>query len=342
MISFPNRPLLAALLVVWALAEGANAELTCHETAERHAVHLAGEIAGNRSYRQPVGNRWTFTLLRQERGWAIRLKARDGIDLTQVTPPFRGPNPRDIEGWHFRNASNTAANDGSVNAPRELRIFQFSPGLEGTGGFRPPSGTAIVDAVGRGWFKIDDYALADLEPDQQARMMYLKFFACLTWPKSTEEIAEETDRNSPAHLDEEIEIFGSCGLARMPHKLHAYVLPRTMDGDLDGDGSIDYAAPAIRTTDGKAGFVICRAGTYLHLIGFDAVVGELAPAYFETIEGWAIKPRSAVPAYEGSPPLPDIKHDVLTIERIEKSSYTIYWDGKTFRSRLDYRFVEGQ
>ena len=30
-----------------------------------------------------------------------------------------------MEGWHFRNEHNTAVNDGSVNAPQEIREFQF-------------------------------------------------------------------------------------------------------------------------------------------------------------------------------------------------------------------------
>jgi hypothetical protein len=42
-----------------------------------------------------------------------------------ATPPFRGLNGLEILGWHFRNADNTAPNDGSVNAPQEERLFSF-------------------------------------------------------------------------------------------------------------------------------------------------------------------------------------------------------------------------
>ena len=31
----------------------------------------------------------------------------------------------DIVGWNFRNADNTGENDGSVNAPQEIREFNF-------------------------------------------------------------------------------------------------------------------------------------------------------------------------------------------------------------------------
>jgi hypothetical protein len=42
-----------------------------------------------------------------------------------VTPPFRGMNARYIEGWHFRNGDNSRPNEGSVNAPQEIRGFSF-------------------------------------------------------------------------------------------------------------------------------------------------------------------------------------------------------------------------
>ena len=45
-----------------------------------------------------------------------------------VTPPYRGINAIQIEGWHFRNSDNTGANEPgvkNVNAPQEVREFQF-------------------------------------------------------------------------------------------------------------------------------------------------------------------------------------------------------------------------
>lgn len=60
--------------------------------------------------------------------WSIGIWPADSvaIDYAAVaTPPFRGVNARDIEGWHFRNADNTGPNRGDVNAPREEREFLF-------------------------------------------------------------------------------------------------------------------------------------------------------------------------------------------------------------------------
>jgi hypothetical protein len=42
-----------------------------------------------------------------------------------VSPPFRGNPLFDVYGWHFRNKENTGENRGSVNAPQEVREFNF-------------------------------------------------------------------------------------------------------------------------------------------------------------------------------------------------------------------------
>ena len=63
-------------------------------------------------------------------GWLLEVTSRDrhNEDLARLTPPWHfTPNPRQIDGWHFRNVENTGPHDGSVNAPQELREFVFSP-----------------------------------------------------------------------------------------------------------------------------------------------------------------------------------------------------------------------
>ena len=153
-----------------------------HET---RAIH--GEVAGDQEFRAALDNGWTFTLVRELHGWTLAVVDRDGTDLTQLTPPWRfEPNPRQLYGWHFRNADNTAPNDGTVNAPQELRRFLISPSVSGTGGFRPPADKpvdpAALESEGRGTLFVIDDGLADLARGQQARMVYLKFSACLSWP----------------------------------------------------------------------------------------------------------------------------------------------------------------
>lgn len=335
-----RRALSAALcLAVWAaLATPSVADLPpCDESAARHARVISGEVAGEHSFGEPIGD-WTFVLLPQPGGWKLSVNAPDGRDLTAVTPPFHAPNPRELYGWHFRNADNTAGNDGGVNAPQRLRLFQFAPAIEGTGGFKAPADEAPVEADGRGWLHVDDMGLADLEPGQRARMVYLRFRACLTWPKSAVEIGAESDRASTRFIPEEIEGFAACGL-ESPYELDAWITPRLLGGDFDGDDSLDSVAPVRRRSDGTRGLAVCRAGTSLHLLGFDGPIDDLVPEYFAQIERWTTKPRRQVIDDQNAPPLADFDRDVITVERIEKSSYTIYWDNGAFRARRDYRLV---
>ena len=89
-------------------------------------------------------------------------------------------------GWHFRNADNTAPNDGSVNAPQELRQFIFSPVVgRGADYGGSATGTEDVEAVrsyGTGWLLIEAYRLTPPAAGDRAGFEFLEFAACLTWP----------------------------------------------------------------------------------------------------------------------------------------------------------------
>jgi hypothetical protein len=166
-----------------------------------------------REFREPFGRDWTFALVPAAHGWDIRVFDRAGMDLSQLTPPWRGaPNPREIHGWHFRNAANTGPNTGDVNAPQERRAFLISPAVSGTGGFKPsadappadtpgpdtPTNRGLTDSSvphdeGRGVLTILDYDLADLSPGQKARMTRLKFAVCLNWPARTPATGDGAD-----------------------------------------------------------------------------------------------------------------------------------------------------
>lgn len=179
------RRLTLAALALTVGATGATAQSPgCEWQEGRPAIGFTGEISGQHPYYATVGPGWTMALEPAPHGWHLRLYDADGLDLTQITPPFRGaPNPREIYGWHFRNAGNTAANDGSVNAPQELRLFYFDPDLSGAAGFMPPDdgGFEPDPTDGRGFLRILDYGLADLDPGETARMVYLLFEVCFVW-----------------------------------------------------------------------------------------------------------------------------------------------------------------
>lgn len=339
----------------------------CEATAERHAVRIvarspdgsrledqAPEVYGGHGFYQKVGDGRVFALVPREHGWSIRLYSggviAEATELSGITPPHGGsPNPRDIFGWHFRNAGNTGPNRGDVNAPQETRVFFFmrTPGREG--GFRPSTNPGTPrfpepdPGDGVGWLRVLDYGLSDLEPGQKARMTYLKFEACISWPKSEEEIREDLQATSPLFLPEEVATFGSCGFDLSAYELHAAILPRGQVGDLDGDGSLDHFAQIRRRSDGKRGLVLCRAGTWLQVLGMDErSIGEaLRPGFFDRMEAWRLVGKDHGRfGYEGEPHWPESDGDILVLERVEKEMILLYWAGGGLCSQQVYRYVE--
>ena len=119
----------------------------------------------------------------------VTQKGREGEDLSRLTPPWHFvPNAREIEGWHFRNKDNTGPNDGSVNAPQEIRDFIFSPevgrGIEYNGSATTSEDVARVRAFGRGWLRLDHYELSPPRRGERATIESLTFTVCLTVPAS--------------------------------------------------------------------------------------------------------------------------------------------------------------
>jgi len=97
------------------------------------AIYFSGKVDKGETFTHEILNRFTFILKPNPYGWEIvvREKGRPKENLARLTPPFHFvPNPRYIEGWHFRNADNTgpnAAGPRNVNAPQHDRDFIFSP-----------------------------------------------------------------------------------------------------------------------------------------------------------------------------------------------------------------------
>jgi len=331
------------------LTNGAALALTCEPSIQRNAKSIQGEVVGGKVFSQRVNSLWVFSLEPALYGWDIRLRDGNGMDLSQITPPFRTvPNPRQIYGWHFRNAANTDKNSGDVNAPQGLRLFQFSPSLTGTGGFRPPTGVPGPETAdrdnGRGALTVLDMGLTDLEPGQKARMNYLKFQICLTWPKKQEQIIEQQNSKSPVYLDEERETMYGCGLDSKSYELSAWILPRWISGNMDGHDALDEIAAITRKSDGRKGIAICRAGTWISLIGYDHKAqiplrtndGEprtekyfSLAQYLERMEYWKMDQS-------------DKGKDRLILGRREKAEVAIYWDGKQFSHELLWVVVEGE
>lgn len=315
---------LAALLALTATAAQAQTP-PCYGTEERFAFQAAGEVSAGNGWSQSFGPGWTLALAPAQHGWRLAVFDAAGLDLSQMTPPLHGPNPRELYGWHFRNAANDGPNEGDVNAPQHLRLFGFDPRLSGTAGWRPPAGgEGPDDQPGRGALFIRDLGLADLAPGEQARMVWLNFSACLTWPSEY--------GAAPPHEPETVEMIRACGLTE-EYELGLYFNPASLEGDFDGDDAHDLAVPIARKADGKRGLAICRAGTWLDLVGLSGRLGvHLTPEYFDRVDWWGLYEKSEVfVGGEGAPP-PTLVGDGIVIGKEDSSSVLIYWDGAGWTS----------
>lgn len=351
--------LISAMVTLLLIPAGAFAgPQDCEATPERYAFRITPvgtadvlgarpSVSGERSFYQTLDNGWVFALQRVETGWQLRLfdgePTRASVDLTQLTPPLRGaPNPRELLGWHFRNDDNTAPNEGSVNAPQETRVFVISPVISGTGGFKPSGGGLSPDPNdGLGVLEITDYGLRNPRPGEKAVMNYLEFEACLYWPRPPDETAQILDSQSLNYIPEEQETFGACGLDLTRQTLSAAYGPRTLGGDFDGDGSIDEAAQIQVRASGRRAIALCRGGTWLHVIGAEAIPGALYGGYVDQVEAWHwVRTVGDLPRRLSGFDLPDADGDILILERIDKEAVAFFWKDGQLDSEQMYRHVE--
>jgi len=161
----------------------------CEPGASRKAERIHGVVIRGHRFSHTTLSGWILRLVPDPEGWLLQVttKGRETEDLSRLTPPWHFvPNPREIEGWHFRNAVNTGPNDGSVNAPQELREFIFSPAvgrqIEYSGSATTAEDVEKVRSFGRGWFFIESYRLTPPLTGEHAAFETMTFSACLTWP----------------------------------------------------------------------------------------------------------------------------------------------------------------
>ena len=159
----------------------------CVASSGRLSATLEGKVVAGEDSALPFGPGFVLGLAPINHGWEITVThvAHSG-NLARLTPPFHfAPNPRFIEGWHFRDSSNSGPNDGSVNAPQSVRDFIFSPEVDGMiAGGRQPTASDIeqVRKFGRGRLEILDFELTRPTPETRASMVQMLYRVCLSWP----------------------------------------------------------------------------------------------------------------------------------------------------------------
>jgi len=82
-------------------------------------THFTGEIHQGESFEQAIGDGLYFFIETHDGYWSDGVsRSGGGDDYSRcVTPPFRGPNARDIMAWHFQRGD---AGPGGVGQKREI------------------------------------------------------------------------------------------------------------------------------------------------------------------------------------------------------------------------------
>ena len=330
-------------------AHGPAAALSCEADAQRDAIAIGPDaLKRGARFSHDLPHGWRFVLEPAPAGWRVVLQDRPersgAVDLASGTPPLRGPNPRDIAGWHFRDRHNLRPNQGEVNAPQYLRLFSFEPELIGSAGAR-----SAAEGSGRGWLRIDALTLSPPVAGKQAHIEQMRFTACLTWPRVDDETRrrwraalassrEALQRNHPRQA--EAARLERCGLDLDRFELTGRLPSLALD--IDGDGVSDLAALVER--DGRAAIALCRGGgAALTLVeeGSDVLRTAYQSRPLAALERWYAVPGDRGPfGYVDEPGWPRMDGDALMLERMEKSLHALYWRRGAAHLHRVYRAVE--
>jgi hypothetical protein len=149
---------------------------------------MTGHLERGAQFAHAFGPGLSLSLEPAEYGWILVVRdERPGENIARLTGPFHFvPNPRYIEGWHFRNADNTGPNDGSVNAPQRERGFLFSPEVGRSFDYPLTAAQAeqFAQRAGGGLLTIQDLVLGNLVPGEKAWIESMDFTIDLDWPSS--------------------------------------------------------------------------------------------------------------------------------------------------------------
>ena len=162
----------------------------CSHQPTRQQISFTGAVKAGEHFQLPFGERFIFSLEPSDFGWLVAVHEKDTEeDLSRLTPPFHFvPNPREIEGWHFRNELNTGPNDGSVNGPQEEREFVFSPEvgrtIQGPTAHWSVSSEEVerVTSFGRGVLHIERLLLSPVKRGDRAKILEMDFHCTISWP----------------------------------------------------------------------------------------------------------------------------------------------------------------
>lgn len=287
---------------------------------------------------------WSLAIEPTRHGWRIAMLDAEG----EATPVDASParpieaNPLNIAGWHFRNKDNLAPNNGSVNAPQQVRRFRFGDFALSN---MAPS-TDFPDLTGGlGELVITKIELSPPQAGTRASFERLVAEACLVWVARANRLPPIVEADPGVAFAAVIAEMKDCGLDTGIYRLSDRMAGGSERGqapflqpDLDRDGIRDLVVPVTRRADEVPGFAICLIGEEtLLLAGYSGVIGKhLHPDYFQSVDWWSLHQGPIRPgAGEGSPPR--LHGDAILLGKDDSSSalllldandgLTSYWQG---------------
>ena len=166
-------------LTLWIMVGGSD-YLSVSWSAEPQILKFEGKVKRGKVFSHPLNENLNFVLIPNSQGWSIFVRSSNHPDknLALFTPPYHGPNPLYIDGWHFRNSDNTGPNEipKSLNVPQETRDFIFSS-KAATAKF-PTTGEElehIEETFSRGILTVKNYKLGNLFPNEKAFFKWMEF-----------------------------------------------------------------------------------------------------------------------------------------------------------------------
>lgn len=162
----------------------------CESSATRIAHSTSGTLNRGERFEQRLRDFVLRLTPVRELGWRIEvLEPGREDDLSSYAIPLRGTNSRQLYAFHLRNPENTGPNDGRTNAPGTQRFFHFSPEVGRTlFPYKDPDDKFFenlekVEAFGQGELDLTDFRLTPPGERTLASFLWIKFSACLSWPR---------------------------------------------------------------------------------------------------------------------------------------------------------------
>ena len=151
---------------------------------------FTGEVKRGQVYRHKIKNGLVFCLTPssfwvENGGWTINISDEIGNECDDnftgiVTPPFHGNNAIFVQGWQFRNATNTGESEGSAPPTRFFNFIFNQKDFEAIFNAKyQMNNDETVDLTkiprSRGALTITDLKLGNLVPNEQAWIESMKF-----------------------------------------------------------------------------------------------------------------------------------------------------------------------